>query len=524
MEIGGERPEVDRKYQVFISSTFRDLWEHRRAAARAVIDAGHLPVCLENYAPDTKDKETVIRRAVKSSQYFVLIIGHRYGTRPLDKDGQAGLGYVEIELAWAQECGLPIIAFLLDADEARAEREKLSGPKEAAELSNEDLYWNLRKRFEDHSDQPYCVPFTSSAQIDRWLYGFFSKRHDVPGYILEQDMQTSDVLRVYAKHQGLRDIVSKLGEFKTVEGRLSTDKSKKEALAAAFEEVHGADIQEKYERIFIESGSTLFHVSLLLAQRLPTRAESLDHRPRPSVLTNNALAHIYLWLCSGVMCHPAPEGPPDEKYAGMYGPLTNRNRPPDYSLRPLAESDPDAEAMIDDVVSQVFGDESTPQDTLILAAMSGLQLGEEIQAMKPETKRPYSEDQRVLGDLQSCRGFHVGSYSNKLFKRCLYRVKAPTIVFMHDSKIDCPVEVGKCHFIFDRAESWQDFIREHPLSLWIGCTNDSMDGIISRCQEGLNEGDWEFCVYDRTAEYPVVIGHNRRFREACQGVGVSPKS
>ena len=64
-----------RKYQVFISSTFRELKAHREAAVRGIINAGHFPLALENYGPQPNDIETVIRQAIESDQYWTKIAG-----------------------------------------------------------------------------------------------------------------------------------------------------------------------------------------------------------------------------------------------------------------------------------------------------------------------------------------------------------------------------------------------------------------------------------------------------------------
>lgn len=513
-----------RKYQVFISSTFRDLQEHRANARQGIIKAGHLPLALENFPPETKDKATVIQTAIEASQFYVLILGHCYGSRPIDKDGKRmPKGYVEMELDWAEKAGLQILAFLLDEDNARERRNKLQRPKDEEELANEEQYWNFRKRFTEGIHQYFYKPFSTPGDIYTELFGYFSRDHAVRGYILEpEDKAGSDVLQIYAKNEILRIILDRLGKFGTLEKRMSESLMQKEALAKAFHDLHGDDIiLQKCEKIFIESGSTTGYIAKHLAQKLPKKAVMTGEFPSPSVLTNNAIAYIYLWLCAGVMCHPEPEGPPDDKYGGMYGPLTDRERAPDYKLPDLAEFDPEGMDMIKELSRKIFGDPKDTSRTIILAAISGIQLSDAIKAIDPTTKEPIT-DESILEELHGCHGFHVGSYQNRLFKRCLYFSHAPTVVFLHDEKIDCPIEVGKCHFIFDKKVPWEMFISEHPLSLWIACNKNTVGVILQKCRSNIKQGDWQFKIYGEVNPYPIVIGHNKNFREMCEKMRIIP--
>jgi hypothetical protein len=517
-------PQTVRKYQVFISSTFKDLAEHRRAAIRGIINAGHLPIALENFTPDNKDKITVIRTAIQACQFYVLILGHRYGYRPKQADGSLGPSYVELELNWAKEAKIPIIAFLLDEDIVRKKRDKLAGPKSTGELSSEDVYWNLREQFTGNTETPFYKPFVNAGDIYSELYAFFSRPHDVSGYIPEpEDRYAHNLMQIYAKNEVLRDVVGRFGQFTTVESRLFVATEQKEALAKAFSQIHGDDIEHRYRRLFFESGSTIIYLAkqLALAHRLPQKPRFGTDKASPIVQTNNALAYVYLWLCENVMCHPEPEGPPDEKYGGMYGPLTGRERSPNYDLPGLSTFDPKAQSMIRELCEQVFTKETNGPNTLILAAASGLQLSDGINAVYAENEKA-KEGEDIYMKLQECRGFHVGSYCNKLFKRCLYLTESPTVVFIHDSKIDSKIMIGTCHFIFDKEVTWQGFMNEHPLSLWIGCSRNTYSDILVLCRSHFEKGNWNFFVYGDTDQYPIVIGHNDRFREACKAVQVAP--
>lgn len=110
---------LNRKYQVFISSTFSDLKDHRTAAILGIVKARHMPIALENYPPDGEAKIKVIHEAIAECQFYVIILGCRYGTVPAGQKAGEEKSYVEIELDYAQRQGLKVLAFVMDMNLAR---------------------------------------------------------------------------------------------------------------------------------------------------------------------------------------------------------------------------------------------------------------------------------------------------------------------------------------------------------------------------------------------------------------------
>src|SRR6266700_2792061 len=96
-----------RKYQVFVSSTFRDLQEERRQISWEILKIGFIPVGMENFsAMDERGWET-IASAIEQSDYYVLIIGALYGS----KDAY-GKSWTQREYEHARQQGVPILAFI----------------------------------------------------------------------------------------------------------------------------------------------------------------------------------------------------------------------------------------------------------------------------------------------------------------------------------------------------------------------------------------------------------------------------
>ena len=512
---------IKRKYQVFISSTFHDLIEHRQRAILGIIKAGHMPVALENFPPASESKREVIGQALKSCQFYVIILGARYGSIP--EDEPAGRGYVEIELDMAKELGLKVLAFVMDMNKV-SEIRKTDEFQKSIEIKLIDKYEALRNGLTQGVENLFYKPFETAWEIETELYAYFNNLQSVRGYILEpEDRKDTEILQIYARNEIIRDVVRRLGQFETVEPRLAIEADKKILLAKAFADLWGDYVRDKYGRVFLESGSTITYVAKALVNYLPQRGRS---GVSTEVITNNAFAYLYLWLYSGILCHPVPSGSPDNKYGGMYGELTGRQRVPTYDLKPLGEYDPYAPEIIRRLSRETFG-ESIDKKTLILAAISGIQLTDNISAVTLDSdgqEHQLESSDPLWGQLSKCRGFHVGSYENYLFKRSYYEyelTKYPVIVFVHDKKIDCKIVVGKCHFLCDSEYQWDKFMREYPLSIWVACTEHTYQYILRKFHEELTDTTgWTFGVYGLGTPSPIVIGHNEVFKKSCNDIGI----
>jgi hypothetical protein len=101
---------MNRKLQVFISSTFQDLRDERQAAVEGVLLAKHIPAGMELFTAGDASQLEVIKQWIKESDVYLLILGARYGSiEPL-----SGLSYSEIEYDFAVSNGLPHFALVLD--------------------------------------------------------------------------------------------------------------------------------------------------------------------------------------------------------------------------------------------------------------------------------------------------------------------------------------------------------------------------------------------------------------------------
>lgn len=98
---------MDKRYQVFVSSTFEDLQDERKEVIQALLELQCIPCGMELFPAANDDQWTLIKKVIDDCDYYLLIIGGRYGST--DKDD---MGYTEKEYRYALEKGKPIIAFL----------------------------------------------------------------------------------------------------------------------------------------------------------------------------------------------------------------------------------------------------------------------------------------------------------------------------------------------------------------------------------------------------------------------------
>jgi Domain of unknown function (DUF4062) len=99
---------MDRRHQVFVSSTFEDLKIERQRVTRAILALGCLPAGMELFPASDAEAWSVIQRVIVESDYYVLVLSGKYGSI----DPTSGLSYTEREYDFAEEVGVPVIPFL----------------------------------------------------------------------------------------------------------------------------------------------------------------------------------------------------------------------------------------------------------------------------------------------------------------------------------------------------------------------------------------------------------------------------
>ena len=96
-----------KRYQVFVSSTYKDLVSERKEVIQALLELDCIPVGMELFPATDNDQWTLIKELIDESDYYILIVGGRYGS--LNKEG---ISYTQMEYEYANKIGIPTISFL----------------------------------------------------------------------------------------------------------------------------------------------------------------------------------------------------------------------------------------------------------------------------------------------------------------------------------------------------------------------------------------------------------------------------
>lgn len=187
----------DKKYQIFISSTYEDLKEERELVQKAILEMYHFPIGMEMFSAGDSEQWEIIKETIDSSDYYVLIIGHRYGSI----DGE-GISYTEKEYDYAKAKGIPTLAFIRDRNAPVSEPDRESSEPNKKKLD----------AFIDKAKKNMCDFWTSKEELMPKVLIALSKefnRKPRPGWTRANDV---DVSKLTAKLLLLDDENRKLRE------------------------------------------------------------------------------------------------------------------------------------------------------------------------------------------------------------------------------------------------------------------------------------------------------------------------
>ncbi|MCL1927308.1 MAG: DUF4062 domain-containing protein [Treponema sp.] len=136
---------MKKRYQVFLSSTYDDLKEERDHVMRVLMKVNCIPAGMELFPAVDEEQLEFIKKRIDESDYYLLIIGGRYGSTSSD-----GISYTEKEYDYAKDKGLDIICLIhknpdaipFGKSEENAEmRKKLDSFREKAKKGRVVEFW-----------------------------------------------------------------------------------------------------------------------------------------------------------------------------------------------------------------------------------------------------------------------------------------------------------------------------------------------------------------------------------------------
>lgn len=135
---------MNKKYQVFVSSTYNDLKDERLAVSQLLLKMGFIPVGMEQFPASNMSQMEYIKMMLDDCDYYLLILAGKYGT--VDTDG---IGYTEKEYDYAIANDIPVMSILV----------RDIGKLESAKCEETDAGRILLKNFRDKVSAGKMVDF-----------------------------------------------------------------------------------------------------------------------------------------------------------------------------------------------------------------------------------------------------------------------------------------------------------------------------------------------------------------------------
>jgi hypothetical protein len=210
---------TDKRYQVFVSSTYIDLLEERAEVMQALLELDCMPAGMELFPAANEQQWNWIKKVIDESDYYMVIVGGRYGTI----SEATGMSYTEMEYRYALETGKPAIAFLHEAP-SRIE----AGKSEASPQARKKLE-QFRTLLEQRLCKYWSSPADLGAKASRSITQLI-KHQPAPGWIRADRVPVDSSHEVLTLKKQVEELQEKLRQVGLEEpigvGRLSKGSDK----------------------------------------------------------------------------------------------------------------------------------------------------------------------------------------------------------------------------------------------------------------------------------------------------------
>lgn len=162
---------MKKKHQVFVSSTYIDLMDERKELVQALLELDCIPSGMEMFPASNEDQWSLIKRVIDESDFYVLIIGNRYGSL-----SNEGISYTEKEYDYAITQNIPTLAFIHADPESIAFKYSELDPDKIEKLNK------FREKVQKKFVKFYSSPEDLGGKLSRSLVQLMS-RVERPGWI-----------------------------------------------------------------------------------------------------------------------------------------------------------------------------------------------------------------------------------------------------------------------------------------------------------------------------------------------------
>jgi hypothetical protein len=188
---------MEKRYQVFVSSTYEDLREERQEVMQALLELDCIPAGMELFPAANEDQWSLIKKVIDDCDYYIVIIGGRYGSI-----GPEGISYTQMEYEYAVSQSKPVIGFLHKDPASISAKKTEKTPEGQAKL----------EQFRNLVQQKMCKYWSNPADlgsvVSRSLVKLI-KNVSAVGWVkadlLPEKSATEEILRLRQQIEDLQD-------------------------------------------------------------------------------------------------------------------------------------------------------------------------------------------------------------------------------------------------------------------------------------------------------------------------------
>jgi hypothetical protein len=208
----------DKRYQVFVSSTYTDLKDERGRIMKTLMEMGCIPAGMEFFTAMDEETFEFIKTVIDLSDFYLLIIANRYGSLAPDD-----ISYTEKEYDYAVSKGLKVVALIHDnpesvsfdkSEESPAARKKLAAFR--AKVKGKGT--RIVKPWTKPEELPGFVALSVQAAINRY---------PAVGWVRANQVASTEILTelndVRKENEGLKAQLAKVESRPIVENLAALD-------------------------------------------------------------------------------------------------------------------------------------------------------------------------------------------------------------------------------------------------------------------------------------------------------------
>ncbi len=190
---------MNKKLQIFISSTFKDLEEEREKLVLSILKTRNIPSGMELSAGANEKTLSIIYEWIDESDVFVLLLGGKYGSICPGSN----MSFTELEYEYAKSKSKPIVVLSLT-------EKYLDKKLKEKDLKSSDLYekQNMQKMDQfkvSATGSNYSIMINDISEIDSKLYSAMDSiknKYSLQGWIKVNEA-FDDILGRFIKYSNM---------------------------------------------------------------------------------------------------------------------------------------------------------------------------------------------------------------------------------------------------------------------------------------------------------------------------------